>query len=600
MPPRLLLLPGYQTLRALLSFNSPHSLYSSKNAQRRAYCCAHQSLSQTPDSLSPPNDVKAALAQYAENTTAHWRPVGDAIAQTIETLVKARRRSLAVRALRQVMSADQGLEEGRRLGLRLVRALNGAAVEPAGLAWLYTRCLGSRWAAGEALVAEMMAGLYAQHQYYGVIGVAQRVGPENVGAGAVRVALAAISKQQKMAKSRGALGFRGVARFMEEYRGDGCPFRQLARRLVDLLGRRDPRLVSAQLLAKLLEIELLPVPTSAKLPRQVHPWLDAYFRYGVEPTVHAFTILMHAYLRCGDPEFALWIYQSMQRGSVTFVQEGRAESMRVPAPNDVALATVALVWCQRRQWAQIHGVLERLGEGGLVSQRLVTRAVSAMVDDGHVREAEDLWLKYGCTPGPNALSTRVVNDRALAKLVLGCTRAKEVVKATGYFRTCCEFASLSETPKTHLTGLFNAVLRCALDNAPGLVDLESLDTGDGRPDLDILRIARLHCVRFDGDTYSVLISHLSRVAHTHELDAVAGAMQNLYTRLCSEGIVLDDMMVCHLVPVWVYLDLGQLVTMYWRVHTQGRPQRKVAQFRRHIMYRAEDWGVKDRVTKLLS
>ncbi|KAJ2871626.1 hypothetical protein GGH93_004669 [Coemansia aciculifera] len=493
----------------------------------------------------------------------------------------------AVRALRQVMDADLGLDESQRLGPRLVRILNKTSVESASLAWLYTRCIGKTNPACEFLVAEMMAGLYSRQHYYGVIRIAQAIG-SMINADIVRVSLAAICKQRKREKiKRPLVRYQGVTQFMDEYRGPGCPFRQLARKLVELLSLRDPLLVTAALLSKLLETELLSVPLTVGLPRQVHPWLDAFTRYGVQPSVHAFTILMHAYLRRGDSEYAVWIYQGMQRGSITYTHDGRTESMRVPEPNDVALATVAQVWCQNREWAKVYEVLE-------VSQRLVTRAVSTLVDDGNVCEAEELWLKYGCRPGSEDLATRVLNDRALSKLVLGCTRTNDVGKATSYFRTACEYARLSGTPVSHLTGLFNTVLRCALDNAPQ-IDLRS----DGRPDLDILRIATLHKVRFDGDTYSVLISHLSRVAHTHVLDNVARTMQNLYTRLCHEGLVLDDMMVSHMMPVWVYLDLSQLVTAYWRLHTQDRPPHKIAQVRRHIMYRAEHWGVGDRVAKLL-
>ncbi|KAJ2840653.1 hypothetical protein FBU31_000238 [Coemansia sp. 'formosensis'] len=524
--------------------------------------------------------------------------VGNGVAQRVETLVKVRRRSTAaVRALRQVMDADLGLEESQRVGPEVIRALNKTRVEDASLAWLYAR-MGS--VASGILAGEMMAGLYARHQYYGVIRMAQNIGCENISADIVRVSLASICKQQKHGKTKRPLVVRhrgGVAGFMDEYRGPGCPFRQLARRLVDLLAQRDPMLVSAAMLAKLLEIELSSVPPTMGLPRQVRPWLDGYVRYGVEASVHAFTILMHAYLRRGDSEFAVWIYQGMQRGSIVYTHGGRTESMRVPAPNDVALATVAQVWCQSRQWDRVHQALELMaGGGGLVSQRLVTRAVSAMVDDGDVRGAEELWVKYGCASGPEALFARVVNDRALSKLVLGCTRTKDVGKATGYFRAACEYARRSGTPVSHLTGLFNAVLRCALDNAPPHLDLGSLD---GRRDLDILRIATLHNVRFDGDTYSVLISHLSRVAHAHALDDVARAMQNLYTRLCGEGIVLDDMTMGHLVPVWVQLDLCHLVTSYWRLYTRDRPPHKIAQVRRHIMCRAEHWGFRERVERLL-
>ncbi|KAJ2030136.1 hypothetical protein H4S03_007168, partial [Coemansia sp. S3946] len=538
----------------------------------------------------PPTDVVAALDRYTEYArvpSQDTQPIVDSIAQYVETLVKVRRRSMpAVRALRQVMDADLGLEESQRLGPRLVRALNKTSVEASGLAWLYTRCVGKTEVC-ESLVAEMMAGLYARHQYIGVMRMAQTMVRNVVNADIVRVSLASICKQRKHEKTRRMI-VRHQTGFMDEYRGSGCPFRQLARKLVDQLAKRDPLLVTAAILSKLLEIEISSVPITTGLPRQVYPWLDSFTRYGVEPSVHAFTILMHAYLRRGDSEYAVWIYQGMLRGSITFVNAGITESMRMPEPNDVALATVAQVWCQNREWAKVYEVLS-------VSQRLVTRTVSTLVDDGNVREAEDVWLKYGCRSGFEDLATRVINDRALSKLVLGCTRMKDVGKATGYFRIACEYARLSKTPVSHLTGLFNAVLRCVLDNAP-MVDLGSLD---GRLDLEILRIATFHGVRFDGDTYSVLISHLSRIARTSVLDNVARTMQNLYTQLCHEGLALDDMMVSHMVPVWVHLDLSQLVTAYWRLHTRDRPSHKIAQVKRHIIYRAEDWGVVDRVVKLL-
>ncbi|KAJ2449209.1 hypothetical protein GGF42_004851, partial [Coemansia sp. RSA 2424] len=436
--------------------------------------------------------------------------------------------------------------------------------------------------------------------YLSVIRIARTL--SNVTPDIVRVALSSIRKQQRndteppprINKSRQLAKHAAAPRQIKDEL-----FLELAHRLVDLLAQQDRQLVTAAHLSKLLEISVSSsLHASSRLPRQVHPWLSAYTRYGVEPSVHAFAILMHAYLRSGDTEYALWIYGGMERGELAVPgADGRASAMRVPPPNAVATATVAQAWCQLRQWPRVHAALDRVVEVAPGdAQRLVTRAVSTLVDDGHVDAAEALWLKYGA---PATTAGCALNDRALAKLVLGYTRAGRTEKATAYFRAACDHASqaAATAPRTYLTGLLNAVLRCALDDRGSTLD----DQEPVRPELEVLRIATRHGIKFDGDTYGVLISRLSRVAGHHELtECVARAMHGLYTRMCDDHIPIDDMALSHLAPMWVYLDQSPLVTVFWRMHTRDRPARKIAQIRRHIMHQAAHWGLVERVSHLLT
>ncbi|KAJ1990387.1 hypothetical protein GGI04_006007, partial [Coemansia thaxteri] len=196
-----------------------------------------------------------------------------------------------------------------------------------------------------------------------------------------------------------------------------------------------------------------------------------------------------------------------------------------------------------------------------------------MVDCGDVAKAEKIWLEYGHTnssTGSNGERPAVVlNERALAKLVLGCTRTGQVAKAIGYFRTACEYSAQASRPTSYLTGLLNAVLRCTLDEQPSVPDLllchhESEKwqntTGSTRRGW-VMHVAQTHGVRFDIDTYNVLISQLSRLAYKCALqemgdvtlDRVAQTMHGLYLRLCKEGLAPDDMMLSHLVPMWCHL-----------------------------------------------
>ncbi|KAJ2890689.1 hypothetical protein IWW38_003995 [Coemansia aciculifera] len=225
-------------------------------------------------------------------------------------------------------------------------------------------------------------------------------------------------------------------------------------------------------------------------------------------------------------------------------------------------------------------------------QRLVTRAVSVLVDDGRVDAAEALWLEYGEN-----------NDRALAKLVLGCSREEGgASRAVAYFKAACDRRAAAVrrnggAPVAYLTGLFNAVLRSTLSDS-------NSSSSSVRLDLEAVRIAARHRIRFDTDTYSVLISHLSRRIPGDDDDcrkAVARIMLGLFVRMCKDCVPVDDMVFCHLVPVWVYLDKCPLVTMFWRLHTRGRPPHKVVQIRRHVMHQAEHWGeqMANRVAMLL-
>ncbi|KAJ2458636.1 hypothetical protein GGI02_005986, partial [Coemansia sp. RSA 2322] len=156
-------------------------------------------------------------------------------------------------------------------------------------------------------------------------------------------------------------------------------------------------MLTAAHLSKLLEIELasVPIPAYASPPRQLGPWFSEFSKYRVPVSVHAFTILIYFYLRHGDAEYAQWIFQRMEQGTVpSAMPSGAMESAPIPSPNSVTLATIALLWCQNRDWERVGQVLARLGGPGAAGAlpRLVTRIVSAMVDCGDVAKAEKIWL----------------------------------------------------------------------------------------------------------------------------------------------------------------------------------------------------------------
>ncbi|KAJ2879246.1 hypothetical protein IWW38_006153, partial [Coemansia aciculifera] len=181
--------------------------------------------------------------------------------------------------------------------------------------------------------SKLLARLYERKQYTCIIERARTLSA--VTPDIVRVALSSIRKQQQRSSA-----------LADSFH---CPLLQLARGVVS---RLDRQLVTAAHLCKLLEIHVSSMMPAAPLPRQIHPWLSAFTYYGVEPSVHAFAILMNAYLQSGDTEYALWIYRGMERGELTVAATGflRAETLRMPPPNAVAVATAAAAWCRLRRW----------------------------------------------------------------------------------------------------------------------------------------------------------------------------------------------------------------------------------------------------------
>ncbi|KAI8320741.1 hypothetical protein GQ54DRAFT_312389 [Martensiomyces pterosporus] len=408
------------------------------------------------------------------------------------------------------------------------------------------------------------------------------------------------------------------------------PARSLAHRVVNSLSHRDPKLMTSMHLTKLLEIELGSVPPSFAIPHDMHLWLGDFRKHRVDPCVQTFTVIINAYIRHGDAEYAMRVFEQMQLGSLALTLPDRSTiSISVPQPNEVTVASIAGAWCSSGRWERVRDVLNYTETHGMpVSQRLVTRIVSEAVDRGEMAIAEQIWTKYGHAHGSLANEMKKqggVNTRALAKLVLGYSRAGSVDKALQLFEIACRnelpSAGKAYAEVAHLAGLFNAVLRCSLDAIQPSSISSSLCLGEGAeqtragPSSRAMSVALRHGIRYDIATYNVLLARLSHVAcgciqseakaDVADADRAAladatSAMHKLYLRLRSEGLVPDDTTLSHLIPMWVHLGHSDLVAASWQMCIQNRYQHKVKQVRRHIMHSAKRWGVEAETSRLLA
>ncbi|KAJ1952724.1 hypothetical protein EC988_003395 [Linderina pennispora] len=379
------------------------------------------------------------------------------------------------------------------------------------------------------------------------------------------------------------------------------PIRFLARYIVGALGRYRRDSLTAAHLTKLLEIEIGAAPVSASIPRALDIWLSSFRKFGIVPTIETFTVIIDAYVRHKDGDFANQIFDQLRSGTVSFMLPDRTPVvLTAPAPNSVTWASVARVWCQTGDWDRVHMTMAMIRQSGSkISPRLVTRVVSEAVDRGDVAKAHQFWTEYGCTAG------KAANGEALAKLILGYARIGDAVAATELFECACACQTRQTGRQSnlaaHLTGLLNTVLRCSLD----AITVEPMAAGDDMPadfgfDSQAIRIAHRFGVRFDVVTYNVLLAQLSRRVcqiiaglESGRVDLFATAMHRLYLRMHDEGTMLDEMTLAHLVPVWLRAGDLELIRMHWHMCVQGRTTIKAAQAKRHVLHQIRRWNMDD-------
>ncbi|KAJ1962738.1 hypothetical protein GGI12_002465 [Dipsacomyces acuminosporus] len=484
----------------------------------------------------------------------------------------------------------------------------------------------------ESVVTNLFEMLYRQRYYCNIISFMQHLPPNLVNADIVRTTLMALRKQQ-VSNNLGSRKYKARSRevqtrlnlhkawefVMSSELKD--PIVSAAHKAIDALCKRSPTLLSSMHLTKLLEIELGSIPAELPIPRSMHLWLSNFQKHNIDAGVQAFTVIINAYMGHGDTQFAMQIFEQMQRGTLSLANpDGTSSSIHVPAPNEVTIASVASVWCRGKSLEKVKRVLGHIAKHGVpVSERLVTRVVSEMVDKGCLADAECIWREYGYVEtrsvSDRASKRHVVNTRALAKLVLGFSRAESIHKALELFEIACESEHRStgkaHAEIAHLTGLFNTVLRCALDaTEPGPFSLRL----SKRSISDVIGIALKYGVRYDTATYNVFLARLSRVAGEHmpkvgtgdEADAnqellkeAATTMHQLYLRMHSEGLAPDDTTLLHLIPAWTYLHQHDLAVENWLLSTQGRQSRKIERVKRHIMSKARLWNVESKTLELL-
>ncbi|KAJ2776034.1 hypothetical protein H4R18_005900 [Coemansia javaensis] len=333
-----------------------------------------------------------------------------------------------------------------------------------------------------------------------------------------------------------------------------CRFAQQARHVIRALAAAGA--VGAGHLAKLVEIELASAPPGRRLPRDPALWLREFGRWGVAPGARALVAIANAYRARGDPLLARRVL-------------ARAAGAQGPAVAARALDDLR-------------------ASGRTPPASLVACAVAWAVDWGSMADAERLWRDYGCA-APRA------NAKALAKLVQGYARAGCVDKAVAFLHTACALHDAPGDAPHYLTGLLNAVLRCAVRDQSAASGWSAV-----RRDLDLLRLAERHAIPLDAATHNVLLAALSRAAHAHIanaplLAAVARAMDALYARMRRHGVAPDDSTVVHLLPLWVFSGRVDAAQALWRECVAARPRHKALQISTHVLAQARRWGVADQV-----
>ncbi|ORX71277.1 hypothetical protein DL89DRAFT_256311 [Linderina pennispora] len=488
------------------------------------------------------------------------------------------RSAMAVRVFQRLSDFDAQLgnthtQNALTLGI-ITRLLDGLLSTPIhkdilaqcaiGMLEKHSRFIG---AISEDALAALLQVLCKAADYEHVATWARHIPAPTINADIARTVLIALRKQQI------AL-VRGNRRF-------------LARHIVGALGRYRRDSLTAAHLTKLLEIEIGAAPVSASIPRALDIWLSSFRKFGIVPTIETFTVIIDA--------------------TVSFTLPDRTPVvLSAPAPNAVTWASVARVWCQTGDWDRVHMTMAMIKQSGnKISPRLVTRVVSEAVDRGDVAKAHQFWTEYGCTAG------KAANGEALAKLIFGYARIGDAVAATELFECACACQTRQTGRQSnlaaHLTGLLNTVLRCSLD----AITVEPMAAGDDMPvdlsfDSQAIRIAHRFGVRFDVVTYNVLLAQLSRRVcqiiaglESGRVDLFATAMHRLYLRMHDEGIMLDEMTLAHLVPVWLRAGHLELIRMHWHMCVQGRTTSKTAQAKRHVLHQIRRWNMNDSAIETL-
>ncbi|KAJ2558844.1 hypothetical protein EV175_000603 [Coemansia sp. RSA 1933] len=450
----------------------------------------------------------------------------------------------------------------------------------------------------EPLVEPLFALLFQGRCFGQIAAMARDLSPQTINGEIARFALCAIRNDQRQQFQQTSARTHKRLRNTQASGGwmqqEQSIHTQDAWHVLRQLERRSRQLVTAAHLAKLLDID---VAARAGLPRGIDVALREFARLGVGPDVHALTLLINMYVERGSHADACRIYEHMCAGTMVVAQETGDPAPRaiaVPQPNDVTRLTIAKMWCAEGAYDRVLGVVESMRQG-LDPQRLVTRLVASMVDSGELDAAEAVWLKHGCDYAHGKSSLLRINRRALAKLIIGYSRAGNIDRAIVLLRVACSSESstsamAAETP--HMTDLLNAVLR------------ECLSQPLLRRDLDVVALGIRTGVRFNVATYNVLFASLSRAAHAQSYvapsgsdtpavtrDEIAGAMQRLYRRMLDEGLAPDDISFVHLLPMWMYVDDQQLVATHWRLLVQGKPPHKTARLREHVVHQARRWGI---------
>ncbi|KAJ2802574.1 hypothetical protein H4R20_003228 [Coemansia guatemalensis] len=474
----------------------------------------------------------------------------------------------------------------------------------------------------ERFMSAMVGALYRRKSYDMVELCESRLTRNNISASIARLSLLSIRKQQLSQMSQRPdretrrvshkdLRMLGRSEYLEAV--DVCAFCRRARRIVDMLWQSDHRSVTEAHLTKLLEIELSSVDQAAMLPRELDLWLRSFIHYDIRPSVKTFTVVTNAYFVHGDHQFAWSIFQGMRHGSIQKISrlDGRIVDIELPQPNSVTLAMVAShTWSESNQGMDaltFEELLASMEMRGKVQNRLVTSAVSALVNSNRLGDAEQTWIRYGCRCALSESGGQPANIWALTKLALGYARAGDVEKAAAFLHEACRYR-FTESSQNKVGGdgtalyfsvAFNAVLCSAIRSSSQSKLRRDVAM---RRDLYLLRLASQYHIPLDTTTYNVLLAALSQLVRQDAGDRneLAHSMQRLYYRMVSQGVAPDDTTITHLIPLWVHLGKRDMAISYWSLCSRHRPPRKVGQIRRHVVAMARHWNLVDKTLDIIN
>ncbi|PIA14984.1 hypothetical protein COEREDRAFT_82398 [Coemansia reversa NRRL 1564] len=474
----------------------------------------------------------------------------------------------------------------------------------------------------ERFMSAMAGALYRRKSYDMIEMCEGRITHSNISASIARVLLLSIRKQQLLQTRQRPdkktkrpphkdLQVLNRCKFLETV--STCGFCRRARNIVDMLWKSDRKSVTEAHLTKLLEIELSSIGRSVMLPRELDLWLRNFVHYDIRPSVKTFTVVTNAYFLHGDHQFAWSIFESMKHGSMQSLSgmDGRIIDLELPQPNDVTFSMVtAHAWTECKQntvaipFENILGSIEMRGK---LQNRLVTSAVSVLVNSSRLGDAEQTWIRYGCHCAVSESRRQSTNIWALTKLALGYAQAGEVEKAAAFLHEACRYRFTKnlqsrvdgDSGTLYLSVVFNAVLCSAIRS-----DSQSKLGRDVamRRDLYLLRLACEYHIPLDTTTYNVLLAALSQLVRqgTGNRGELADSMQELYYRMVGQGVTLDDTTIAHLIPLWVHLGRRDMATSYWRQCSRHRPPRKIGQLRRHVVAMARRWNVVDKTLDIIN